>query len=510
MKCPACENDVPSGRTACTRCGASLPSAGEAPAGEPRLSSGSMTGPRAGSPNPTTEPLPVTDWEEADEKPWAASPAPQAPPDPYGAPDPYAAPDPYGAPDPRGAPNPYGAPDPRGAPNPYGAPDPHEAPNPYEAPDPHGAPDARGAPNPYGAPDRHGAPDPYEAPDPHEAPNPYGAPDRHGAPDPYEAPDPHEIPNPYEAPDPFGTPDPYAAPGAGPTPSEPGAATQNLGASPVHRAPFEPGAPAPQQPPLPPAYPMPSEPDNATQSFGGPGPGTGPGPGPGTGPIPPGAFDPASWDQGIPPAAGDGMAPPPEDRTGKTSKMPLLAAGVAAVVVLGGGLVYVLAQGLPWSNDATHTAAGKPGAKNAAQQAAAVNDVLKSGRTARGHLPAPLRTCDDVSAGVSGFQQVVRDRQQELSQSKGLTVDRLQDGPRLRRSMITAYQRSLDADHAYLAWAQEIRTRGCGGRIAPLTAHYKAAITANGKAGPAKRQVVARWNPIATNQGLPTYVWNRL
>ncbi|MGH3379928.1 MAG: hypothetical protein ACRDP6_34880 [Actinoallomurus sp.] len=508
MKCPACENDVPSGRTACTRCGASLPSAGEGPAGEPRFSSGSTTGPRAGSPNPTTEPLPVTDWEAADEKPWGASPAPHAPPDPYGAPGPYGAPDPYGASAPYGAPdtnetpNPYGAPDPNGPPNPYGAPDLNETPHPY------GAPDPNETPKPYGALEPNETPNPYGGPDPNGPPNPYGGPD------PNETPNPHGAPNPYDAPDPFGTPDPYAAPGAGPAPFEPGAATQNLGAPPVHRAPFEPGRPAPAQPPLPPAYPMPSEPDNATQSFGGPGPGTGPGPGfgtgPGTGPIPPGAFDPASWDQGIPPAGGDGTVPPPEDRTGKNTKMPLLAAGVAAVVVLGGGLVYVLAQGLPWSNDATHTATGKPGVKNATQQAAAVNDVLKSGRTARGHLPAPLRTCDDVSAGVSGFQQVVRDRQQELAQSKGLKVDRLQDGPRLRRSMITAYQRSLDADQAYLAWAQEIQTRGCGGKIAPLTAHYKAAITANGKAGPAKRQVVARWNPIATNQGLPTYVWNRL
>jgi len=43
-----------------------------------------------------------------------------------------------------------------------------------------------------------------------------------------------------------------------------------------------------------------------------------------------------------------------------------------------------------------------------------------------------------------------------------------------------------------------------------LTGHYKAAIAANGKAGPAKRQVVAAWKPIATTHGLPKYVWNRL
>jgi hypothetical protein len=190
--------------------------------------------------------------------------------------------------------------------------------------------------------------------------------------------------------------------------------------------------------------------------------------------------------------------------------MPLLVGGIAAVAVLGGALVYALTQGPASSGDKTQTAGGQPGAGSVAQQAAAVNQILKSGRAARGHLPSRLRTCDDVSAGVSGFQQVVRDRQQELSQSRGLTVDRLQDGSRLRQSMIAAYESSLRADQAYLAWAQEIRARDCGGRIAPLTAHYKDAISANGKAGPAKRRVIALWKPIATSHGLPTYTWNRL
>ena len=423
MKCPACENDVPSGRTACTRCGAPLPSAGERPTSEPRFASGPTADPRAGSPNPTTEPLPVTDWEEADEKPWAATPAPY--------------------------------------------------------------PGTGTDPNP-----------PYPGTGTDPSPPYPGAGTDPSPPYPGAGTDPSP-PYPGAGTDPS---PPYPGAGTDPGPSDPGAATHNLGAPPVHRAPFEPGQPAPPEPPQPPAYPLPPEPDNATRSFGAPGSGR---------PLP-GAFDPASWDQHIPPAAGDGTPPPPGDSTGKNIKGPLLAAGVAAVVVLGAGLVYVLAKGLPGSNDATNTSTGKPGAKSSAQQAAAVNEILRSGRTARGHLPAPLRTCDDVSAGVSGFQQVVRDRQQELSQSKGLKVDQLQDGPRLRRSMVTAYQRSLDADQAYLAWAQEIQARGCGDKIAPLTAHYKAAISANGKAGPAKRQVVARWNPIATNHGLPTYVWNRL
>jgi hypothetical protein len=250
---------------------------------------------------------------------------------------------------------------------------------------------------------------------------------------------------------------------------------------------------------------MPPEPGPATQNLGAPG--TGPIPPPGYDPA---GYDPAGWNQGVPPLAGQPAAPLAGGRTGRSRKTPLLVGGIAAVAVLVAGLAYALTQGLPGSGHKTHTPGGKPGAGSVTQQAAAVNQVLKSGKAARGHLPSRLRTCDDVSAGVPGFQQVVRDRQQELSQSRGLTVDRLRDGSRLRRSMIAAYQSSLDADQAYLAWAQEVQARGCGGKIAPLTAHYKDAISANDKAGPAKRQVVALWKPIASSHGLPKYIWNRL
>jgi hypothetical protein len=342
MKCPACENDIPSGRSACTLCGAQLPSAGERPGPEPRFPSGPAMNPQTGPPNPKTEPLPIPVWDVGEERPW-------------------------------------------------------------------NTPSER-----------------------------------------------------------------FGSPQAGAMPPEPGPATQNF------------DAPA--------AHPRPPEYDPATQNLGAPM----------TGPIPPFGHDPAGWNQGVPPVAGQTAA---DGRTGKSRKMPLLAAAIAVVAVLVGGLVYALTRGLPGSEQNTHTAGGKP---DAAQQAAAANQVLKSGRTARGHLPSRMRTCDDVAAGVPGFRQVVRDRQQELSQSKGLKVDGLRDGPRLRRSMIAAYQSSLDADQAYLAWTQEVQAKNCGGRTAPLTAHYRDAISANGKAGPAKRQVVTLWKPIASSHRLPTYAWNHL
>ncbi len=371
MKCPVCENDVPTDRSACPQCGTLSPS-GERPGPGPRFAAGSLKNTPPESPNPSTEPLPIPDWDADDESPWGSPP-----------------------------------------------------------------------------------------------------------------------PRPSEAPGTNPTRPPFEPPPPGPF--EPGAAAQNANPPPPeHQSGWNTDVTGPG--------PMPGGHDNATQFLGAPG----------TGPAAPPGYQPVDWNQGVPPFAGQTMTAPPDDRTETSRKMPLLVGGIAAVVLLGGGLAYVLTQGVPGAGKKTHSSEGKTGAATTAQQAAAVNEILKSGQTARGHLPARLRTCDDVSAGVPGFQQVVRDRQQELSQSKELAVDRLQNGARLRRSMIAAYQSSLNADQAYLAWAQEIQARGCGHRIAPLTAHYKDAISANGKAGPAKRQVVALWKPNASSHGLPTYVWNRL
>ncbi|MCO5971661.1 zinc ribbon domain-containing protein [Actinoallomurus soli] len=308
-------------------------------------------------------------------------------------------------------------------------------------------------------------------------------------------------------------PDPRPAAGADDGPPDPGNATQILGPPvggpmaadppPAGRHPGPPvGGPPPSQP-----SPAPwNAPETAPAPYLGPPVGQ-PFGGPAYGAAPPG-YHPNGWDQGAPPAAGQPGEPPGTGGKRNNRKI-LLVGGIAAAVVVVGGLAYALTQGSSGSGGGTPTSQ-KTTADTAAQQASAVDQVLKTGQTARGHLPARLRTCDDVSAGVAGFQRVVRDRQQELSRTKALHVDRLPNGSRLRQAMIMAYQDSLEADQAYLAWAKKVRARGCGGKVAPLTAPYQDAITANDKAGPAKRRVVALWKPIASAHGLPTYVWNRL
>ncbi|WP_345360152.1 hypothetical protein [Actinoallomurus liliacearum] len=319
-------------------------------------------------------------------------------------------------------------------------------------------------------------------------PVPPAAPWNPGAP----AADPMPPPAPWNLGAPAADPIPPEPPSTGWDPGPPGAGPMPFEAPP---APWSPGpagtGPTPHKSPVGQAAGQ-----AAGQPFGGPAPGL----------APPG-YQPNGWDQGIPPAAGETTGAS-TDADRKKKRTILLAGGIAAAVVVVGGLVYVLTQGS--SGGGTPTSRSTANTDTAAQQAAAVDKILGSGQAARGHLPSRLRTCDDVSAGVAGFQQVVQDRQQEVTQTKALKLDRLPNGSRLRQSMLAAYQSSLEADQAYLGWARKVRARNCGGRIAPLVAPYHDALTANDKAGPAKRRVVALWKPIASAHGLPAYAWNRL
>lgn len=147
---------------------------------------------------------------------------------------------------------------------------------------------------------------------------------------------------------------------------------------------------------------------------------------------------------------------------------------------------------------------------DATGQATAVNAILSAGKDTHGKLSVSLETCNDLVAAIPAFQEVVQDRRGELEQARQVSTDRLPGGADLKQAMIDAYSASLDADQAYLAWAQEAEAQGCDGDALPQSANQDAVTAANDRAGPAKRRVVALWNPIAQSQGLPAYQWKEL
>ncbi len=211
---------------------------------------------------------------------------------------------------------------------------------------------------------------------------------------------------------------------------------------------------------------------------------------------------------GIKPSTGDGTR-----RSDRSLRTPI-AAGITVAALVGGVVLYgVLHDSKPRSSQ-TSGSSGTPAPNSTpsdpAIQAIAVNAILQSGTDSHDKLAVPMSTCDDLSADVPVFQQVVQDRGRELARARQVQVDRLPQGTALRQAMVDAYTNALAADRAYLAWAQEVKAKNCGKKNAPRTPDYAAALTANGEARSAKRRVVTLWTPIAKQQSLPVYKWNQL
>lgn len=237
---------------------------------------------------------------------------------------------------------------------------------------------------------------------------------------------------------------------------------------------------------------------------------------------------------GAPPTAHDAAAQrerhghrkTPEGSARKRWTIPLVAAGLVTVTAVGLALAVDLSTGshpapehragpepsMPSPADTPQAGDSPSGlaAKGAAAQAAGVNVILQAGKDAHERLSVSMATCDDLVSAAPTFQQVVQERQSELAQARQVPTDQLPRGADLKQAMIDAYTSSLDADKAYLAWAQEAQAAGCDGGGPPQSANHDAAMAANDKAGPAKRRVVALWSPIAQSQGLPVYAWGDL
>jgi hypothetical protein len=147
---------------------------------------------------------------------------------------------------------------------------------------------------------------------------------------------------------------------------------------------------------------------------------------------------------------------------------------------------------------------------DARAQATAVDALLAAGKEAHARLQYDAGTCDGLAAAVPRFEQIVRDRWDELDDARNLPLDRLTRASELRQALTDSYRFSLAADRAYLAWARAAQLEDCGDAAPSTTPDLADARAADDKAAPAKRRFLRLWNPIARSQGLPVYVWKDL
>ncbi|MDN3352389.1 hypothetical protein [Actinomadura sp. DC4] len=192
-----------------------------------------------------------------------------------------------------------------------------------------------------------------------------------------------------------------------------------------------------------------------------------------------------------------------------------ILAGALGVGVVSGQvfLLYRPVAGHPVAEQASRgpvRSATPSTAGDARTQARGVDALLASGKKAHDRLQYDADTCDGLAAAVPAFRRIVRDRQAELSEARKLPVDRLAPAAELQRALVDSYRFALEADRAYLAWAEETGSQDCGDAAPPSTSDLADARAADDKAAPAKRRLVALWNPVALSQGLPSYTWRDL
>jgi len=149
-------------------------------------------------------------------------------------------------------------------------------------------------------------------------------------------------------------------------------------------------------------------------------------------------------------------------------------------------------------------AAGHGATSNAggsqAQAIDALLTVTAGSRASLGSALAALSGCGDAAQAQGVLSRIVQERGDQLTRAQQLTVQDLPNGDGVKGLLIAALSDSLQADRAYLAWAQDVVAQGCGTE----SPNRQAGDTASAAATVAKQRFVQAWNPVAVQFGLPT------
>jgi hypothetical protein len=212
-----------------------------------------------------------------------------------------------------------------------------------------------------------------------------------------------------------------------------------------------------------------------------------------------------------PPEAPAPWRPPPEP---KRRIGPLLIAAwaivmIAAVVAVGIAF-WPTGSGSPKGEVSQQTVATSAAASSSSPdtggtaQAAEVNSVLDDMSGSRSELGAALadaEQCSALAGALPTIQKVVGERERQLARAKALDAGALDSGDRLKDALTRSLQASLDADRAYLKWADN--AQGCSGGT-PTDSDYERGNTISEKeATPAKEEFLSLWTPIAEQEHLP-------
>lgn len=214
--------------------------------------------------------------------------------------------------------------------------------------------------------------------------------------------------------------------------------------------------------------------------------------------------------------------PPPPYRQPSRSRLPLIAGlAVALLIALVVGIVLyrdgqegpTVADSPLTTVDATTPVTEAPTpqepeptetAADPLPQAQAIDALLDRSRSSRNKLNSAIDRvgrCTGLSGALADMRAVGEERRAQISEVRGADLTALANGETLRSTLATALQHSLDADAAFVEWA-EAAGSSCP-NTAARRADYARGLSTSKRAGTAKQSFLDAWNPVATGLGLP-------
>ncbi|MEU6809088.1 hypothetical protein ABZ920_08790 [Streptomyces sp. NPDC046831] len=200
------------------------------------------------------------------------------------------------------------------------------------------------------------------------------------------------------------------------------------------------------------------------------------------------------------------------------SRVPLIAAVGAGIVVLGVGAGALLSdggddKGADGKNQTVSaTAPATPGgsapasADPARQQAAGLDKLLADSGSSRASViqaVADVKACKNLGDAAADLRDAARQRGELVARLAQLPTDKLPDHTALTSALTSAWKASQSADNHYAAWADQVGgKRGCKKGQARVTGEAQAGNRASGVASAQKTKAAQLWNSIATTYGL--------
>jgi hypothetical protein len=139
------------------------------------------------------------------------------------------------------------------------------------------------------------------------------------------------------------------------------------------------------------------------------------------------------------------------------------------------------------------------GAGDPQAEAAKVDALLSDMSSSRKKLANISYTCARKSQDISAFETAIQEREEQLSRAEKLSLSSLENGAEIKEALVKALQASIESNQEALTWLQD--EDGCdkdaAARLKDVT----------DRATDTKRAFLELWNPVAADQGLPT--WTR-